>query len=43
MNNKHTYRICHYCVEYKTRVNRDRHKHVDRKNRCDCNTLLSYE
>jgi hypothetical protein len=43
MNNKHTYHICHYCVEYKTRFNRDMHKHFYRKNRCDCNTLLSYE
>ncbi len=38
-----TYYICHYCIEYKTESLSDMIKHYKRKNKCNCNTLFSYE
>ncbi len=35
--------ICHYCMDYITINLKDIKKHVNRKNKCKCNTLLSYE
>ncbi len=44
MNNKYkTYYICHYCIDYKTINLKDIKKHVNRKNKCKCCTLLSFE
>ncbi len=38
-----TLHICHYCIDYKTTQRKDMFKHFERKNKCECNTLLSYE
>ncbi len=41
MNNP--FYICHYCIDYKTQLLGDMIKHYKRKNKCQCNTLFSYE
>jgi hypothetical protein len=38
-----TYYICHYCVDYITVNLKDIKKHVNRKNKCKCSTLLSFD
>ena len=35
--------ICHYCIDYKTTQRKDMVKHFERKKKCKCNTILSYE
>ncbi len=35
--------ICHYCIDYKTKNKNDMEKHFNRKNKCECNTIISYE
>ncbi len=35
--------ICHYCVDYKTSSKMDMKKHFDRKKKCQCMNLVSYE
>ncbi len=35
--------ICHYCIDYKTKSKKDMDKHFNRKNKCNCNTILSYD
>ncbi len=44
MDNKNkTYYICHYCNDYITVYLKDIKKHINRKNKCKCCTLLSFE
>ncbi len=43
MNEKNLYYICHYCVEYKTSIRKDMVKHFNRKIKCNCNSIISYE
>jgi hypothetical protein len=35
--------ICHYCLTYNTKNKCDMIKHFNRKTKCECNTLNSYE
>ncbi len=39
---KNTYYLCHYCCDYTTNKLKDIKQHTSRKNKCKCNTLMSY-
>ncbi len=43
MNNKTQYHICHYCCDYITPYKKNIIYHFNKKNKCSCLTLLSYE
>ncbi len=40
---EHKIYICHHCMTYCTYHRRDIVRHFDRKNKCKCNTLISYD
>ena len=40
---KNNYYICHYCCNYYTHKLKDIKQHTSRKNKCKCNSLMSYD
>ncbi len=40
---KNNYYICHYCCDYYTHKLKDIKQHTSRKNKCKCNSLMSYD